>query len=82
MNVRVLFFSVLQDITGTAETVIRIDDPSADVGQLLDVLFQTWPGLRDWAPSLLVAVNQVYARRADPLPADAEVAIMPPVQGG
>ena len=82
MNVRVLFFSVLQDITGTAETVIRIDDPNANVGHLLDMLFQTWPGLKDWAPSLLVAVNHVYARRGDPLPADAEVAIMPPIQGG
>ena len=82
MKVRVLFFSVLQDITGTAETTVQIDTPTADVGTLLDQLYQIWPGLKDWAPSLLVAVNHVYARRGDPLPADAEVAIMPPVQGG
>ena len=82
MNVRVLFFSVLQDITGTTETTVCIEEPNAQVGHLLDQLYENWPRLRDWAPSLLVAVNHVYARRGDPLPADAEVAIMPPVQGG
>jgi molybdopterin synthase sulfur carrier subunit len=82
MNVRVLFFSVLQDITGTAETNVSLEEENPTVGTLLDYLFKTWPGLSDWAPSILIAVDQVYARRPDALHADAEVAIMPPVQGG
>jgi len=82
MKVRVLFFSVLQDITGTAETTVYLEGENAIVGTLLDHLFQTWPSLSDWAPSLLIAVDQVYARRPDALHDDAEVAVMPPVQGG
>jgi molybdopterin converting factor small subunit len=82
MKVRVLFFSVLQDITGTAETTVYLKGENANVGTLLDHLFQTWPSLSDWATSLLIAVDQVYARRPDALHDDAEVAVMPPVQGG
>lgn len=82
MNVRVLFFSVLRDITGVAETRVEMAAASASVAFLLDELFQKWPGLRAWDRSLLVAVDHVYARRDQPLHDGAEVAIMPPVQGG
>ena len=82
MNVRVLFFSVLQDITGTAETTVCLGEENPSVGALLDHLFKMWPGLSEWAPSILIAVDQVYARRPDALHENAEVAIMPPVQGG
>jgi molybdopterin converting factor small subunit len=41
-----------------------------------------WPALRVWESSLLVAVNLRYAVAGDPVPPGAEVAIMPPVQGG
>ena len=82
MKLRVLFFSVLRDITGTGEIVIELPGGSASVADLLDHLYLRWPPLRDWDRSLLVAVDQVYAKRSEPLHDNAEVAIMPPVQGG
>ena len=82
MNLRVLFFSVLRDITGSGEIVIDLPDARASVADLLDHLYLRWPPLRDWDRSLLVAVDQVYAKRSEPLHDNAEVAIMPPVQGG
>jgi len=81
MTVRLLFFSVLRDITGVEEIAWKVHSP-ATVGDLLTALYARWPALKEWDASLLVAVDQVYVKRAEPVPANAEVAIMPPVQGG
>ena len=81
MKLRVLFFSILRDLTGTAETEFQCG-ASATVGDLLGLLYERWPELAKWDASLLVAVDQAYARRGEALPDGAEVALMPPVQGG
>lgn len=82
MKARVLFFSVLQDIAGKAEHHVELPGDQARVADLLAIVFEKWPALQEWDRSLLIAVNHAYARREDSLPHDAEVAIMPPVQGG
>jgi molybdopterin converting factor subunit 1 len=81
MTVRVLFFSVLRDIAGTDETSMTLPAP-ATVATLLEDCFTRWPKLRNWDASLLIAVDQNYVKRTTPLHDSAEVAIMPPVQGG
>ena len=82
MRIQLLFFSVLRDITHTAEEDCTLPAEVTTVDQLLQHLYARWPELQRWDGSLLVAVDQVYARRSDLLSAGAEVAIMPPVQGG
>jgi molybdopterin converting factor small subunit len=81
MTIRLLFFSVLRDIAGSDELVIQAA-PDARVSDLLQDVFARWPGLKAWDSSLLVAVDQTYAKRDTLLHEGAEVAIMPPVQGG
>ncbi len=81
MNVRVLFFGPLVDITGSSAVEITLSD-SPSVQSLLDAVFLKWPALRDWDANLLTAVNLAYAARGEQIPPGAEVAIMPPVQGG
>ncbi|MFZ4765596.1 MAG: MoaD/ThiS family protein [Roseimicrobium sp.] len=81
MNLRVLFFSLLRDVTGVEELFIQVP-PEATVATLLEECFTRWPKLRDWDASLLVAVDHCYAKRGDRLHDGAEIAIMPPVQGG
>ncbi len=81
MNVRVLFFGPLVDLTECATLEMTLPD-SATVQTMLDALFLKWPALRSWDANLLVAVNLAYAAREEVMPPDAEVAIMPPVQGG
>ena len=81
MKLQLLFFSVLQDITGTAE-LAWISESGAQVKDLLHSLYERWPKLREWDTSLLVAINQTYVKREAFLTDNAEVAIMPPVQGG
>ena len=81
MKVRILFFSVLRDITGNSE-VTQILPPGATVADLLKSCFTQWPALQKWDASLLLAVDQSYVKRSAALHEGAEVAIMPPVQGG
>lgn len=81
MKLRVLFFSVLRDLTGHEEIELDCDGVST-VGDLLGMLFTRWPKLAEWDASLLIAVDQTYVNRNHALHDQAEVAIMPPVQGG
>ena len=81
MTVRVLFFSVLRDITGADEITLDQAEP-ASVSDLLSALYERWPALAKWDASLLIAVEQSYVKRDAELHDNAEVAIMPPVQGG
>jgi molybdopterin converting factor subunit 1 len=82
MKVRVLFFSVLQDIAGKGAHEIIVPEQSPKVGDLLEVLHEKWPPLRAWDASLLIAMDQSYVRREDALREESEIAVMPPVQGG
>lgn len=81
MSVRVLFFGPLADLAGTNSLDLSLPETST-VQQLLEVLSGRWPALRERDASLLVAVNLAYARRDEVIPPGAEVAVMPPVQGG
>ncbi len=81
MKVRVLFFSILRDLTGENEIVFDLPANTTMTG-LLDHLFERWPKLREWDESLLLALDQSYVKRQTPLHEGAEVALMPPVQGG
>ena len=81
MKIQVLFFSVLRDATQSAETTVEVE-PATTVSGLLDLLYAQWPGLKAWDANLLMAVDQTYVKRDTVLHENAEVAIMPPVQGG
>jgi len=81
MKLRVLFFSVLRDITGADEIALEVPAGST-LSTLLDQIEARWPKLRDWAGSMLLAVDQTYVKRNAALHDGAEVALMPPVQGG
>lgn len=81
MKLRVLFFSVLRDITGHDEIALELPAGST-MADILAQIESRWPKLRDWAPSMLLALDQTYVKRDVVLHDGAEVALMPPVQGG
>lgn len=81
MKLRVLFFSVLRDITGTDEIVLELPAGST-MSDLIHQIEARWPKLRDWQNSLLLALDQTYVKRDALLHDGGEVALMPPVQGG
>jgi molybdopterin converting factor small subunit len=81
MTARLLCFGQLADLTGPGPHQLDLPD-QASVQHVIDAAFSRWPALAPWDSSLLVAVNLQFASRTDPIPPDAEVALMPPVQGG
>ncbi len=82
MTIRVLFFSVLRDLTGTGEVAWDLPGESASVAEVLASLYARWPALRDWDGKILVAADLHYVNRDEAVADGQEVAIMPPVQGG
>jgi molybdopterin converting factor small subunit len=81
MTVQILFFGLLRDHAGAGPVTMELPEGST-VADLREAVLGRWPSLRAWESSLLVAVNLRYAVPGDPVPPGAEVAIMPPVQGG
>ena len=82
---RVLFFSVLRDLSGSEERNIVVTPAGggeATVGDLLDQIYADIPGMAAWDERLLLAVNAEFAGRDTLLGEGDEVALMPPVQGG
>jgi sulfur-carrier protein len=83
MTVKVLFFSVLQDLTGTDELVWELPSaPPPSVADLWSALVTAHPPLTSWTGRVLIAVDHVFASPALLITDGQEIAFMPPVQGG
>lgn len=82
MTVKVLVFSLLQDIVGGDELSLELPGDEIMVADFLAHLYQAHPGLKKWDRSLLVSADLDYVGRDDVLRSGQEVALMPPVQGG
>ncbi len=81
MPVRVLFFGQLKDLAGRSSE--SLDLPAgASVRDLLDHYASLFPRMKEWLPSLAIAVNQQYASPDTKLNSGDEVGLLPPVSGG
>ncbi|HYH85734.1 MAG TPA: molybdenum cofactor biosynthesis protein MoaE [Pyrinomonadaceae bacterium] len=82
VRVRVLFFGAARDAAGAGETTLALG-PRATAREAFGLLLETYPELRRFRSSLLVAVNQSYARDLKVELKDGdEMAVFPPVSGG
>ena len=80
MTVTVLLFASYADLLGTKQLSLELS-PGATAGDALGQL-QTFPGADRLPANPLIAVNERYARRDQPLSAGDQLAIIPPVAGG
>jgi molybdopterin converting factor subunit 1 len=82
INVNVLFFGAARDASGKPEVQLSLP-PSATARDALSQILETFPDLRRFGNSLLLAVNQEYAADRDLEVHDGdELALFPPVSGG
>jgi molybdopterin synthase catalytic subunit len=81
MQVRVLCFGVLKDITGQSEAVLQIP-AGTTVSEVFDRLCEQHATLRERRPSILFANNGEFVKSAAILAEGDEVAFLPPVSGG
>ena len=81
MQVRVLFFGMLKDLTGRSSESLDLPE-SATLHDLLTHYQQQIPRLKPIAASLAMSINQEYAAPESQLKPGDEVALLPPVSGG
>jgi len=81
MQVRVLFFGMLKEITGQKDDSVSLPE-NATLSDLLNYYEQKIPRLKEILPSIALSVNEVYARPESQLKNGDEVALLPPVSGG
>lgn len=81
MKVRLLFFAVLRDITGSNEVQIDVPDGTR-ASDLWNSLRQKHPRLSAYERAPMTAINQSYAGADQLLHDGDEVAFIPPVAGG
>ncbi len=81
MTMRVLFFAQARDRAGASERALELPAGSR-VSDAIAALKADHPGLGPLWPHLAIAVNGELAGPAAELPANAEIALLPPVSGG
>ena len=79
--VRVRLFARARDLAGS-DRVSFLLTPGATVADLRRQLKQSLPALGDFLQRCAVALNNEVADDDSVLPADAEIALLPPVSGG
>ena len=80
---QIVYFARLKEVFGLAEEELA-ERPTtvADLIALLAARGSVWAEELTSGKVFRVAINQEMAQLADEIPADAEVAVFPPVTGG
>ncbi len=81
MKIRVLLFARARQLAGADFIDLDLSDRPT-VGELRRRLAEAGDPLAEMSPQVLFAVNAEYAPDSATIPADAEVACIPPVSGG
>ena len=80
-RVKVLFFATLRDRAGTKSFELDIPE-NTTVRDLKDLVVNAYPELRETMDTVVISINREFAFDESLVPADAEVAMFPPVSGG
>ena len=80
MNIQLLFFGITQDLVGTHQMEMNLEE-SISVATLKTIIFQQFPNLKRF-PNFEIAVNEQYATDDVVVHNRDIVAIIPPVSGG
>jgi len=79
--IHVKFFSSLREVVGTRQTDLEIEE-GTKTSDLMDILADIYPGLKDYDKQVIIAVNKEVNRENIKLKNGDDVALMPPVVGG
>src|SRR6202049_150211 len=81
MQVRVLFFGVLKDLTGRGSDLLNLPE-HATLGDVFIHYEAVTPRLGELAASIAISINQEFAGPDSRLKEGDEIAFLPPVSGG
>lgn len=80
-HIKILFFATIRDRAGIKSMELEIP-ADMTVFQLKEKLGAEYPNLKDSLKSVLVTIDREYVFDDAVIPADAEIALFPPVSGG
>lgn len=75
-------FANLERLAGRHECTVEVDDTVATVGDAVARLAVAHPALAASLERCACVSGDTIVRRADALPADGRIALLPPVAGG
>ena len=81
MQIRVLFFGILKEVTGLVADTPDLPEQST-LADLVNYYSLKAPQLQPHWPGMAMSINQEFARSTDVLKTGDEVALLPPVSGG
>jgi molybdopterin converting factor subunit 1 len=81
MNVRLLYFAVLRDITGKSEAEMSLREGTKAL-EVWQSLREQYSQLAEYRKPPMIAVNETYAGPDTVLRDGDELAFIPPVAGG
>jgi MoaE-MoaD fusion protein len=80
-HIKLLFFATIRDRMGVRS--LEMDIPvNMNVQGLKAKLSNDYPDLKESMRSVLISINQEYSFDDAVIPANAEIALFPPVSGG
>lgn len=81
MKVRIRLFAVARELAGA--DVVTLEVPAGGtIAQVREALVAQVPALATVLPHVLFAIGSEYVKDNSTVPADSEVACIPPVSGG
>lgn len=81
VRVQVLFFGLLQEITGKSEEEIELPSGSR-LGDVFTYYAERFPRLAEMRQSIVLARNQDFSSAGELVAEGDEIALLPPVSGG
>jgi molybdopterin synthase catalytic subunit len=82
MEIAVLLFATLKDITGQNRLTVTLDAPAATVNDVRAALIAQFPHGSENFKAAVASLNEEFAFGAEPVTAGDHVAFFPPVSGG
>ena len=81
MKIKIMFFATLRDAVG-AKTIELEIPANMTVGGLKELLVGRYPKITPARNFIMTAINREFAADEQVIPAEAEIALFPPVSGG
>jgi molybdopterin synthase catalytic subunit len=82
MQVKILLFATLKDLTGEKQLMLSVPDTQNTVDGVRQMLIQRYPNISENLRVALAAINEEFAFAKDIVKEGDEIAFFPPVSGG
>ena len=81
LELKILLFASLKERMGRNQILVQVNE-GCNTADFLGSLFMQYPELKPFSSSLIVSINQNFAKPEQQIHPGDEIALFPPVSGG